>query len=93
VLSALGTGATGIFGKGQTVLHRHLNHRRYTLSAVDDVIDRGKREDWAELRSVALQDRGLMEKIRRVALAHAQEPFAQRYHFWRRYAEQHLKSA
>jgi hypothetical protein len=75
------------------VLHRHLNHRRYTLAALDDVIERGKREDWAQLRSVALQDRGLMEKILRVALAHAQDPYAQRHHFWRHYAEQHLRVA
>lgn len=73
------------------MLHRHLNHRRYTLAALDDVIERGKREDWAQLRSVALQDRGLMEKILRVALAHAQDPYAQRHHFWRQYAQQHLR--
>lgn len=75
------------------MLHRHLNHERYTLAGLDDVIERGKREDWAQLRSVALQDRSLMEKILRVALAHAQDPYAQRYHFWRQYAEHHLKSA
>ena len=75
------------------MLHRHLNHRRYTLAALDDVIERGKRADWAQLRFEALQDRGLMEKILRVSLAHAQDPYAQRHHFWRQYAEQHLKSA
>jgi hypothetical protein len=75
------------------MLHRHLNHRQYTLTALDDVIDRGKREDWAQLRSVALEDRVIMEKILRVALAHAQNPYAQRYHFWRHYAEQHLTAA
>ena len=75
------------------MLHRHLNHERYTLAGLDDVIERGKREDWAQLRSVALQDRSLMEKILRVALAHAQDPYAQRYHFWRHYAEQHLRVA
>jgi hypothetical protein len=75
------------------MLHRHLNHRQYTLAALDDVIDRGKRADWAQLRSVALADRDLMEKILRVALAHAEDPYAQRYHFWRHYAEQHLRVA
>ena len=63
------------------------------MEPIDDVIERGKREDWAQLRSAALQDRGLMEDILRVTLAHAQEPCAQRYHFWRQYAEQHLKAA
>jgi len=75
------------------MLHRHLNHEEYTLTALDDVIDRGKREDWAQLRSVALEDRAVMEKILRVTLAHAEDPYAQRYHFWRRYAEEHLRVA
>ena len=73
------------------MLHRHLNHGGYTLAALDDVIDRGKRKDWAELRTVALKDREVMEKILRVTLAHASDPYAQRHHFWRHYAEQHLK--
>jgi len=72
------------------MLHRHLNHEEHTLAALDDVIDRGKREDWARLRSVAIEDRAVMEKILRVALAHTHDPYAQRYHFWRRYAEDHL---
>jgi hypothetical protein len=75
------------------MLHRHLNHEGYTLAALDDAIDRGKREDWAKLRSVAIRDRAVMEKILRVTLAHAEDPYAQRYHFWRHYAEQHLKAA
>lgn len=76
------------------MLHRHLNDGvGYILPAIDDVIDRGKRKDWAQLRSAALEDRAIMEKILRVALAHAQDPYAQRYHFWRHYAEQHLRVA
>jgi hypothetical protein len=81
------------FLEGLTMLHRHLNHQQYTLAALDDVIDRGKREDWAQLRAVALEDRVLMEKILHVALAHAGDVYAQRYHFWRRYAEDHLRVA
>jgi hypothetical protein len=34
-----------------------------------------------------------MEDILRISLTHAHDPFAQRYHFWRRYAEQHLRAA
>ena len=73
------------------MLHRHLNQSEYTLTALYDVIERGKRADWAQLRSAALQDRGLMEKILRIALAHAQDTYAQRHHFWRQYAQQHLR--
>jgi hypothetical protein len=32
-----------------------------------------------------------MGKIVRVSLAHAQEPYAQRHHFWRQYAGQHIR--
>ena len=70
--------------------HRHLNHQNYTLAAIDDVIARGKRRDWAELRHVALNDRVVMEKILRVCKAHIADPYAQRYHFWNQYAERHL---
>jgi hypothetical protein len=76
------------------MLHRHLNDGvGYILPAIDDVIERGKREDWAQLRSAALKDRAVMERILRVALAHAHGPYAQRYHFWRQHAEQHLRVA
>jgi hypothetical protein len=80
------------FSEGPAMLHRHLNNGvGFDLPAIDDVIDRGKREDWAQLRSAALQDRDLMEDILRISLAHAQDPYAQRYHFWRQYAEQYLR--
>lgn len=70
--------------------HRHLNHQDFTLAAIDDVIDRGLRQDWAELRRAALGDRLIMEKVRRVCDAHVQDPYAQRYHFWKHYADRHL---
>ena len=46
--------------------HRHLNHQRFTLAAIDDVIRRGRWDDWAELRRAALKDRALLDKIERV---------------------------
>jgi len=36
------------------MLHRHLNHQTFTLAAIDDVIDRGDKADWLELRRAAL---------------------------------------
>lgn len=75
------------------MLHRHLNHEEFTLAAIDDVIGRGKRQDWAELRRVALADRAVMEKVLRVATARGEDRYAQRYRFWRRYAQQHLAAA
>lgn len=70
--------------------HRHLNHQEYTLAAIDDIIGRGKRQDWASLRTAALEDRVIMEKILRVCKAHISNPYAQRYHFWNQYAEREL---
>jgi hypothetical protein len=72
------------------MLHRHLNHQDFTLAAIDNVITRGKRRDWAELRREVLSDRAIMEKVLRVCQAHVADPYAQRYHFWKQYVERHL---
>ncbi|MFB3905145.1 MAG: hypothetical protein ACE15E_16975 [Acidobacteriota bacterium] len=74
------------------MVHRHLNHQRLTLAAIDNIIGRGKRRDcdWVELRRAALADPAIMERVLRVCLAHTGDPYAQRYHFWKHYAEQHL---
>ncbi len=72
------------------MLHRYLKHQAFTLAAIDDVISRGKRQDWAELRYTALKERHVMEKVLRVRNAHIEVTYAQRYQFWRYYAEQHL---
>jgi phosphoglycolate phosphatase-like HAD superfamily hydrolase len=72
------------------MLHRHLNHEQLTLAAIDDVIGRGKRQDWAALRQVALRERSVLEKVLRICNAHVADPYAQRYHFWKHYAERNL---
>jgi hypothetical protein len=71
-------------------IHRHLTHQQFTLAAIDDVIARGKRTDWAELRRMVLSDRITLEKVLQVCQAHVADPYAQRYHFWKQYAERHL---
>jgi hypothetical protein len=70
--------------------HRHLTHQQFTLAAIDDIIARGKRKDWARLRRAALADYVLWDKIVRVCQAHIADPYAQRYHFWKQYAERYL---
>jgi hypothetical protein len=45
------------------MLHRHLNHQRFTLAAIDDVISRGRWHDWAVLRQAVLQDQALLNKV------------------------------
>jgi len=75
------------------MLHRHLNHQRFTLAAIDDVISRGRWGDWAELRRAALADSALLDKVERVCRAHTADPYAQRHHFWMHYAQAHRPTA
>jgi len=65
--------------------HRHLNHERLTLAAIDDLIARGRWDDWAALRAAVRADRAILEKVDRICRAYAGDPYAQRYHFWRHY--------
>ena len=69
--------------------HRHLNHQRFTLAAIDDVIRRGRWDDWAELRRAALEDRALLDKIEHVCAHCVVDPRAQRHHFWMNYVKKH----
>ena len=72
------------------MIHRHLNHQELSLAAIDDVIARGKRKDWEELRLAVLADRSLLEKVQRICRDRVVDPYAQRYHFWMHYAQAHL---
>jgi hypothetical protein len=71
------------------MLHRHLDSRQFTLAAIDDAISRGRWEDWVELRSAVLQDREMLDRVRRVCEIRIADPYAQRYHFWSNYAAAH----
>lgn len=71
------------------MIHRHLNHQRFTLAAIDDVILRGRWRDWAALRRAVLTDRSLLDKVERVCASHIADPYAQRHHFWMHYVQQH----
>jgi hypothetical protein len=69
--------------------HRHLNHQRFTLAAIDDVISRGRWVDWAEMRQAALKDRAMCQDIQHICRARISDPYAQRYHFWMNYVKDH----
>jgi len=75
------------------MLHRHLNHQRLTLAAIDDIITRGQWADWVELRRAALNDPGILEKIERICLNFVADPYAQRHHFWFNYVKAHRVSS
>ena len=69
--------------------HRHLNHQRYTLAAIDDVIARGRWADWADLRRAVHAETPVLDRIERICRAHLPDPYAQRYHFWMHYVQAH----
>lgn len=75
------------------MLHRHLNHQRFTLAAIDDVITRGLWQDWADLRRAVLADASLLDKVERVCRPYVSDPYAQRHHFWMHYAEKRRATA
>jgi hypothetical protein len=72
-----------VFDSG--MLHRHLNHSRFTLAAIDDVIDRGRRESWAALLAAVDASPEIRSRVLRVCAARVHDDFAQRYHFWNNY--------
>ena len=67
--------------------HRHLNHQNFTLAAIDDLISRGRWDDWAELRRAVIADHALIDKVEQIHRARIVDPYAQRYHFWMHYAQ------
>lgn len=72
------------FHKLRSMQHRHLNHENLTLAAIDNIIARGGRHDWVELRD-ATADAAIVQKILWICNAHGNDPYAQRYHLWRHY--------
>jgi hypothetical protein len=73
--------------------HRHLNHQEFSLAAIDDIILRGKWSDWADLRRAMIADNSLLEKIKRICEAYSADAFAQRHHFWMKYAKKQSKTS
>ncbi len=70
--------------------HRHLNHQDITLAAIDNIIERGGRADWAALRDQTVVDKEVCQKVLKICDAHARDPYAQRYHLWRHYARRRV---
>jgi len=69
------------------MLHRHIQPNSWSPTAIDDVIERGSLADWYALRAAALADERVMARIEHIARRRAEDPYAQRFHFWKRYAE------
>lgn len=68
--------------------HRHLEESDdYSLAVIDDIIDRGNREDWLRLKSLADANPAFINKILRICAVKVSDPYAQRYHLWNYYAK------
>ena len=73
----------------EMTLHRHLDHRRLTLAAIDDGISRSRGKDWSDLRRAAFRDESPLDKIGRIYRCRAADHRAQRRHFWLHHVEAH----
>lgn len=60
------------------------------MASIDDIIGRGSRSDWTELRDAAAAEPSIVEKILHVCAAKVSDPYDQRYHFWKYHAEHAL---
>ena len=73
------------------MLHRHLNHSEWTLAAIDDVIARGRLNDWEELRDAAASRTEIQEQILRVSNLtspiHTRSEGCPKWHDWNRVKE------
>ena len=70
------------------MVHRHISDERSLSSvAIDDILDRGGRSDWAFLRDAVMQKVELAKRVKKVCAAHMNDIFDQKYHFWSLYVE------
>jgi len=70
--------------------HRHIHPQGLSLTAIDDIIERGGRSDWAHLRDSAKADPSLLAKILQVCAPRAADPGAQRHHLWNFHASRRI---
>ena len=69
------------------MVHRHITDDASLSSvAIDDIIDRGGRSDWAFLRDAMRGNLDLVRRVKRVCAAHLHDVMDQKYHFWNLYA-------
>ena len=72
--------------------HRHIIDAGYSLAAIDSVIERGQRKDWALLQISMRDDLGLCRKVFHVASHNLEHPYTIRYHYWYHYSKKQLQS-
>ena len=66
--------------------HRHIEDKGYSLPAIDSIIERGKRRDWAALQVAMRPDSEVCSKVLKIARHNLKHPYTIRYHYWYYYA-------
>lgn len=61
--------------------HRHLDTQEFTLAAIDDIISRGSRRNWIELRDAVQADPHIAVKVKKIC-DHYADDGSIRYDFW-----------
>ena len=66
-----------------TMRHRHIDTQEYTLTAIDDVIERGLLGDWLELRDAVRSSSAVAHHVRQICDHQIpRSDFPSRYVFW-----------
>ena len=65
--------------------HRHLQDPGYSLTAIDDIIERGSLQDWIELADAADADGSVLDGIHTIVAARAGDQSTIGHDFWRVY--------
>jgi hypothetical protein len=72
--------------------HRHITDTGYSLAAIDSVIERGQRKDWALLQIAMRDNPELCGKVLQIASHNLEHPYTIRYHYWYHYARKQLQA-
>lgn len=73
------------------MLHRHLKgHDLTDPMYVDDVICRGKMQDWIELQVAVESNQATRDAVLQVCEPHIDDPYNHSYVFWHKYLEARL---
>ncbi|MDR1579196.1 MAG: hypothetical protein LBS35_02465 [Synergistaceae bacterium] len=71
--------------------HRNIDDTKYSLAAIDSVIERGQRRDWALLQLEMKRSPDLCRKVFDIASHNLEHPYTIRYHYWYHLAKERLK--
>ena len=73
------------------MIHRHINDTGYSLAAIDSIIERGQRKDWALLQITMRDNLELCRKVLHVASHNLEHPYTIRHHYWYHYAQTRMQ--